>query len=317
MISRRAFFRSVGGLSAAGVSTAAYGVGIEPERLRITRYHPMPRQWPADFPLRIAVVADIHACDPWMSLERIEGIVERTNALNADLIVMLGDYVAGHHHVTRYIPAAEWAAVLAGLRAPLGVHAIMGNHDYWEDKAVQRVLRGPTVAHRALEAAGIPVYENDAVRLTKDGRAFWLAGLGDQLAFLPAARQRAVPLFGADDLTATLAKVTDDAPVILLAHEPNIALRVPSRVALQLSGHTHGGQVRVLGWSPAVPPQHGIRLAYGHMRLKCDVIISGGLGCSIVPMRVGVPPEIVEVTLGRTGQAVSESVFKPVGHRFA
>ena len=107
---------------------------------------------------------------------------------------------------------------------------------------------------------------------------------------------------GADDLARTLAKVTDDAPVILLAHEPDIALRVPSRVALQLSGHTHGGQVRLLGWSPAVPPKHGVRLAYGHLRLKCDVIISGGLGCSIMPFRVGVPPEIVLVTLARRGR---------------
>lgn len=300
MISRRHLIRSVGGLSALGISTAAYGVGIEPElRPRITRYHPMPRQWPADFPLKIAVIADIHACDPWMSLDRIESIVERTNALNADLIVLLGDYVAGHHHVTRIIPAGEWAGVLTGLKAPLGVHAVMGNHDYWDDKVVQRAGRGPTVAHRALEAAGIPVYENDVVRLTRNGRPFWLAGLGDQLAYAPSQRYGRIQLFGADDLTATLAKVTDDAPIILLAHEPYIATRVPARVALQLSGHTHGGQVRLFGWSPALPSQHGVPLVYGHLRLQCDVIISGGLGCSIMPVRVGVPPEIVEVTLGR------------------
>ncbi|MBR0710697.1 metallophosphoesterase [Bradyrhizobium liaoningense] len=306
MITRRRFIRSIGALSALGVSSAAYGVGVEPMlRLRVTRYHPTPRQWPADFPLKIAAIADIHACDPWMSLERIEGIVDRTNALKPDLIVLLGDYVAGLHQVTRFIPSSEWARVLAGLKAPLGVHAVMGNHDYWVDRVVQQAGQGPTVAHRALEAAGIPVYENDAVRLSKDGRSFWLAGLGDQLAFLPARRFRSTGRFGADDLTATLAKVTDDAPVILLAHEPNIAPRVPARVALQLSGHTHGGQVRLLGWSPAVPKQQGLRLAYGHVRLKCDVIISGGLGCSIMPVRVGVPPEIVEVTLGRAAPVVS------------
>lgn len=300
MITRRHLIRSIGSLSALGVSTAAYGVGVEPVlRLRVTRYRLTPRQWPADLPLKIAVIADIHACDPWMSLERIESIVDRTNALKADLIVLLGDYVAGLHQVTRMIPSSEWARVLAGLKAPLGVHAVMGNHDYWDDRTVQQAGHGPPLAHRALEAAGIPVYENDVVRLTKNGRPFWLAGLGDQLAFLPARRLRRMARFGADDLGATLAKVTDDAPIILLAHEPNIAPRVPARVALQLSGHTHGGQVRLLGWSPAVPTQHGIRLAYGHIRLKCDVIISGGLGCSIVPVRVGVPPEIVEVTLGR------------------
>lgn len=306
MISRRTFLKSIGGLSAFGVSTAAYGVGVEPVlRLRVTRYNFTPRQWPADFPLRIAALADLHACDPWMSLERIEAIVARTNALNADVIVMLGDYVAGHRHVTRFIPASEWAAVFAGLKAPLGVHAILGNHDYWDDRTVQRQGKGPTIARRALEAVGIPVYENDVVRLTKDGRPFWLAGLGDQVAWLPARRYRRIKRIGLDDLDATLAQVTDDAPVILLAHEPDVALRVPSRVALQLSGHTHGGQVRVLGWSPAVPPRNGVRLAYGRVRLKCDLIVSGGLGCSIVPLRVGVPPEIVLVNLGKAGEAVS------------
>ena len=274
-------------------------------QLGVTHYKLLPRQWPADFPLTIAVIADLHACDPWMSLERIGAIVERTNALHADVIVMLGDYVAGHRHVARTIPAREWAAVLAGLKASLGVHAILGNHDYWDDKAVQREGRGLTVARRALESVGIPVYENDVVRLTKDARAFWLAGLGDQMAWLPARRFRAVARIGVDDLGATLAKVTDTAPIILLAHEPGIALRVPSRVALQLSGHTHGGQVRLLGWSPAVPAHNGVRLAYGHVRMKCDVVISGGLGCSIVPFRLGVPPEIVLVTLGRSERAVA------------
>ena len=248
MISRRQFLRFVAGFGAFSASTAAYGFGIEPLlRLRVARYEISPPQWPAGFQLKIAVIADLHACDPWMSLEHIEAIVERTNALDADIIVMLGDYVAGHRHVTRYIAAGEWAPVLAGLKAPLGVHAILGNHDWWSDKAVQQQGQGPTVARRALEAAGIPVYENDAMRLTKAGRPFWLAGLGDQLAYLPARRFRPVKRIGVDDLAATLAKVTDDAPVVLLAHEPDVAMRVPARVALQLSGHTHGGQIRLFG----------------------------------------------------------------------
>jgi predicted MPP superfamily phosphohydrolase len=84
--------------------------------------------------------------------------------------------------------------------------------------------------------------------------------------------------------------------VILLAHEPDIAARVPARVALQLSGHTHGGQVRLFGWSPVSPS--GPKLVYGHIRMNSDIVISGGLGCSIMPFRIGVPPEIVLVTLG-------------------
>jgi len=303
MISRRHFLRLAGGLGATGISTVAYGFGEPALRLRVTRYDIPAAAMAGRFKLKIAVIADLHACDPWMSLERIESIVARTNALNADITVLLGDYVAGHRRVTRYIPCSEWAPVLAGLRAPLGVHAVLGNHDYWEDKAVQRDGHGDTIARRALEAAGIPVYENDVVRLTKAGRPFWLAGLGDQLAYLPARRFRPVRRIGVDDLTATLGKVTDDAPVILLAHEPDVAARVPARVALQLSGHTHGGQVRLLGWSPVAPS--GKKLAYGHIRMNCDVVVSGGLGCSIMPFRIGVPPEIVLVTLGGAGAVVS------------
>jgi predicted MPP superfamily phosphohydrolase len=306
MISRRQFFRFLAGLGAFSASSTAYGFGIEPLlRLRVARYDISPPQWPAGFQLKIAVIADLHACDPWMSLQHIEAIVERTNALEADVIVMLGDYVAGHRHVTRYIPPNEWASVLTGLKAPLGVHAILGNHDWWEDKTVQREGEGVTLARRALEAAGIPVYENDVKRLTKDNRPFWLAGLGDQLAYLPARRFRPIKRIGVDDLAATLAKVTDDAPVVLLAHEPDVAMRVPARVALQLSGHTHGGQVRLFGWSPVVPSRYGEKFAYGHSREKCDVIVSGGLGCSIMPFRLGVPPEIVLVTLGGAQSAIS------------
>jgi predicted MPP superfamily phosphohydrolase len=193
--------------------------------------------------------------------------------------------------------------VLGGLRAPLGVHAVLGNHDYWEDRTVQRDGHGTTIARRALEASGIPVYENDVVRLAKAGRPFWLAGLGDQLAYMPARRFRRGRRIGVDDLGATLAKVTDDAPIVLLAHEPDVAARVPARVALQLSGHTHGGQVCLLGWSPVAVS--GKQLTYGHSRMNCDVVVSGGLGCSIMPFRIGVPPEIVLVTLGAAGAAVS------------
>ena len=296
MISRRHLLQSFAGLGVAGVSTAAYGCGESALQLGVARYQITPPRWPAGLKLKIAAIADLHACDPWMSLDRIQSIVEHTNMLGADLVVLLGDYVAGHRHVTRFIPAQEWAPVLAGLKAPLGVHAILGNHDWWDDKTVQRNGQGSTLACRALEAAGIPVYENDAVRLTKAGRPFWLAGLGDQLAYMPARRFRPVRRIGVDDLGATLAKVTDDAPLILMAHEPDIARRVPARVALQLSGHTHGGQVRLLGWSPVSPSGSG--LAYGHIRINCDVIVSGGLGCSIMPFRLGVPPEIVLVTLG-------------------
>jgi predicted MPP superfamily phosphohydrolase len=263
MLSRRHFLKFTGGFGALGVSTTAY----EPVmRLGVTRYDLSPPRWPQGFQLRIAAIADLHACDPWMSIDRIYGIVERINGLNADIIVLLADYVAGHRHVTRFIAADEWAPVLSGLKAPLGVRAVLGNHDWWEDQTVQRDRKGPTHARRAREAAGIPVYENDAKRFAKDGQPFWLAGLGDQLAYLPARGFRPVRRIGVDDLGATLAKVTDDAPLILLAHGPDVAHRVPSRVSLQLSGYTHGGQVRMLGGSP-IAPTRCRKLVSGHARI--------------------------------------------------
>ena len=177
------------------------------------------------------------------------------------------------------------------------MHAVLGNHDWWDDLEAQRTGKGPVLGRRALERVGIPVYENDATRISKDGHAFWLAGLGDQIAFITGRRKRARRMFeGVDDLPGTLAKITDDAPVILLAHEPDIFSEVPNRVSLTLSGHTHGGQVRLFGYSPMVPSRYGNRYAYGHV-VEDDrhLIISGGLGCSILPVRIGMPPEIVMV----------------------
>jgi uncharacterized protein len=301
MISRRRFLRWLLTLGAAGALVPAYGAFETFRRPRITRYDLRPGRWPQGLDLTVAVIADIHACHPWMTAERIRSIVATTNALAADIIVLLGDFVVGGRFRRRFVTAEvapeEWAEALSALRAPLGVHAILGNHEWWSDPEVQKTWKGPPASRAVIESVGIPVYENDAVRLAKDGRAFWLAGLGDQDAFLPSRRLHPGRRYGVDDLAGTLAKVTDDAPIILLAHEPDIAARVPERVSLVLSGHTHGGQVRLFGWSPVVPSRYGNRFAYGHVRERCDLIVSGGLGCSIMPLRIGMPPEIVLVTL--------------------
>jgi predicted MPP superfamily phosphohydrolase len=305
LISRRGFFRFVRTLGVSGLGVAAYGFGFENFRWpRIAEYQVRPKLWPAGLSLKVAVIADIHACDPWMTAARMRSIVETTNGLGADLIVLLGDYAAGHKFVYEAVPSDEWSVALSGLKSPLGVHAILGNHDWWDDKSVQVTGVGPTYGRRALERVGIPVYENDVVRLTKDGKSFWLAGLGDQLAFWPSRRRYPGRRVGVDDLDATLAKVPDSEAVILLAHEPDIMVRVPERVALVLSGHTHGGQVRLFGWSPVVPSRYGNRFAYGHVREQCDLIVSGGLGCSIAPFRFGVAPEIVLVTIGDAAESV-------------
>ncbi len=294
MIGRRAFLKTLLGSAAALTALGSYAFGVEPAfRLAVRRYAPALPRWPEDLPLTMTIIADPHAGEPHMSRARLEEVVEAANALGSDLILLLGDYEASHPFVTRPVPVRDCAAVFRNLRAPLGVHAILGNHDWWDDRDAQRNRRGPIRARRAFEAVGIPVLENDAVRIEKDGRPFWLLGLGDQLAL------RGRPMVGVDDLEGTLSRVTDDAPAILLAHEPDIFPAVPDRIALTLSGHTHGGQVRVFGYSPMVPSRFGNRYAYGHVEEEGrHLIVSGGLGTSILPIRFGVPPEITHVTLG-------------------
>lgn len=100
MITRRHFLKALGATAVTGLSLGCYAFGIEPLRLRIQRYSVNPPQWPDDLKLRIVALADIHACKPWMSVERIEYIAQQANQLQPDLIVLLGDYAAGHPWVT-------------------------------------------------------------------------------------------------------------------------------------------------------------------------------------------------------------------------
>ena len=308
IVTRRQVLRTLGLGAAGSLALGSYAVAVEPlRRLAVTRYAVTPPGWTPGLRLRVALVADLHACEPWMGVGRIERIVAATNALSPDLVLLLGDYAAGPRPRTADVPAEAWAGALAGLAAPLGRYAVMGNHDWWDDAAAQRRGHGPTVGHVALERAGIHVLENDAVRLVHDGRPFWVAGLGDQIALLPRGAAGRRRQRGVDDLAGTLARVADGAPVVLMAHEPDVFPRVPAGpggVALTVSGHTHGGQVRLFGHAPVVPSRYGDRYAYGHVvetradGVRAHLVVSGGLGCSVAPIRFGVPPEVVVVELG-------------------
>jgi uncharacterized protein len=283
-LTRRAMLSGIALTGLAGSATAAYATGVEPFELVITSYRPKLPRWPAGRSLSISVIADLHAGGPNMTLRHIRQVVDATNALQSDLIVLLGDYVATHRFVTERVPYEAWAGELARLRAPLGTWAVLGNHDWWlDDQKIRHVLAG----------AGIPVLENGAVRLAAKSGGFWLAGLGDQLAL----RLSRGGFRGVDDLPRTLAGVDTDDPIILLAHEPDVFPSVPERVALTLSGHTHGGQIRVpLLWERQLTSLG--RFAYGHIvDAQRHMIVSGGLGTSVVPVRLGVPPEVVRIDL--------------------
>lgn len=307
-LTRRRFLQTLGLGALTSAALGSYAFAIEPlYRLKVTRYRITPMDWPQGLTLKVALIADVHACNPWMGIERMEEIVLRTNALNPDLTLLLGDFSAGMaRFVTSYVPSRDWAPIFAGLKAPLGRYAVLGNHDWWEDQEAQMRGVGPTFGQLALEEAGVPVLENQALRLSKNGHGFWLAGLGDQLALLPRRAYGRDSWQGRDDLPATLAAVSDDAPILLMAHEPDIfpAVRSARRnVSVTLSGHTHGGQFRLLGYSPVVPSRYKNRYAYGHIQephadgSPAHLVVSGGLGCSIAPVRFGVPPEIVLLEL--------------------
>jgi uncharacterized protein len=304
---RRKTILRVAGDAAAGVQAAWGGARRgEPEtRVRVVRHRIAPADWPRGLPpLTIACIADPHIGGPDTPPELLERLVERTNALAPDMVALLGDYGADHRIAPRgRVGMAEVAAILAELRAPLGVHAVLGNHDWWEDPDTQGFRRKPLPeAAEAFARAGLPVLHNAQRLVHHAGRPVRVAGLGSQWAYyLRRGGHR-----GADDIERTLDGAGDGAPTILLAHEPDIFPGVPEAVAVTLAGHTHGGQVRMGRWAPVVPSRFGNRYAYGHVEeAGRHLVVSGGIGSSLMPIRLGVPPEITLVELASATASVA------------
>jgi uncharacterized protein len=297
-------------LSATGASFGGYAMA-EPFRLRVTRYAFTPRAWPCGLRLKLAVIADLHIIEPFMGVSRVAQIVARTNALAPDAVLLLGDYEPGFgmRKWARRVGGSvvdrdDWTRELGRLKAPLGVHGVLGNHDWWEDAMAQDRRCGPTATGLALERAGIRMHENSAVRVIHQGEPIWICGLGDQWAFHKYRPERGTrfQFVGTDDLAGMLGQVSDDAPVVMMAHEPDVFAEMgglADRVSLTVSGHTHGGQISLMGYTPVVPSRYGARYAYGHIiESERHLVVSGGLGCSGLPLRFGAPPEVVLIELG-------------------
>ena len=259
------------------VCVVGWAFFIEPARLVVRQQTLAVDTLPSSLSgLKIAVLADIHAGAWYIDERKLRLIVERTNALQPDLIVILGDYISGGRRDHEMDPEV-FAPLLKDFRAPLGVYSVLGNHDWWFDGNRVR---------RALETNGIKVLENEVAKLDARGTSFWLVGLSDLWT-----RPQLV--------TETLANVPADAPLIALTHNPDIFPQLPPGVSLLLAGHTHGGQVSLpfIGTVVTVS-KFGNRYISGHiLENGRHLFITTGIGTSIYPVRFGVPPEIVLLTI--------------------
>jgi len=200
----------------------------------------------------------------------LEQTFDRLSALRPDLILLGGDLTTAR--IEDFIDAQ---AAFRRLRAPLGVYAVLGNHDHYTGQA--RRLR------RMLDDCGIETLHNRGLPLHRDGQTLTLAGVDDLLMGQPDLRRA---LRGAEP------------PVILLSHNPDLFFEaVRAGVALMLSGHTHGAQIRVPGL-PVLVRQSRYRLDEGRYRAgETELVVSRGLGATGVPWRAACPPEAVWLTL--------------------
>lgn len=262
---------------AAGLSVAALAAWagwFEPRRLIVREHELELPHWPERLAgLRAGVMSDLHAGVPHAGLPAIRRAVDTLNAHEPDVHLLLGDYLDASQFLRRDIAPERVADELARLRAPLGTVAVIGNHD-WRSSGDRM--------WRALSGVGITVLEDRAVEL--DG--FWVAGLADLRHRRP-------------DIGAALREVPDEAPVIVLSHDPDMFPGIPNRVSLTLSGHTHGGQVAIpVIRRPLLPSYYGERYAAGHVvEHGRHLLVTSGVGTSGLPIRLLRPPEVVIVTL--------------------
>ena len=252
---------------------AAWAFWLEPSSLELREYRLEIPHWPRSLAgLRIAAVADIHVGSPFNGLDKLEQIVALTNQSKPDLIVLLGDYVIDGVTGGEFVPPNKLAPVLAKMQAPLGVWAVLGNHDWWLD--AERV-------QNTLEHHGIRVLEDSSAPIHHGSGEFWLTGIRDFWE-------------GRPNIQRALQEVPEDSPTVAITHNPDIFPRVPPRVNLLIAGHTHGGQVSIPFFGPViVPSSYRQRYAAGHIvEDGRHLFVSTGLGTSILPVRFLVPPEI-------------------------
>lgn len=243
--------------------------------------------------MSIAVMSDLHVAAPWVSLQEIEQITHTVNAAQPDLIILAGDFLAGHTIPGRRANAVEIVDALSNLTAPQGVYAILGNHDWQDCRLSHETNRERNSVVEAFEPSSISLLRNAHVQQEHRGQRYSLVGFDSQI---PTPGDWTSGLHQPD---LAFEGTPKDAPAILLAHEPDYFQDKDPRADLQISGHTHGGQMNLFGWRPLTPSQFGPKFAYGHhMSGNRHLVVSGGIGFSGLPMRIGQPSEITMIKVG-------------------
>jgi len=264
---------------------ALFGIGlsfdafvVEPGRLVVNRQELRLPRWPAELSgVRVAFISDLHVGSPHWGRSHLHELVMRVNAEQPDLILLGGDYMINDIWFGSPVAADSIGAELGQLRAPLGVFAVLGNHDWWNN--------GPKV-RAAFEARGVTVLDDEVRRLHFGGKSFCLLGVRDETERLRSAQKE-------------LELALPGMPLLVLVHEPDIFPLLDERATLTLAGHTHGGQVDLpLIGRPIVPSRFGSRYAAGHVvEGGRHLFVTTGVGTSIIPVRFRVPPEIALLTL--------------------
>lgn len=280
-INRRKFIKLAAAGGVAGV--AADSAFLEPNHPRLIRKEIALRRWPGRLDgFTIALLSDFHY-DPFFSVHPIRSAVEVVNGLHPDLVALTGDFVSMPTIGSPLKGAANaepCAALLRKLKARHGVWSALGNHDSFTD---------PERVANALKAVAIPPLINQSIPIERDGARFWLSAVDDVLG-------------GGADLARTLRGIPPDEAVVLMAHEPDYAdyvARYP--VDLQLSGHTHGGQVR-LPFLPAIYlPDLAKKYVWGLFKIReLTLYTNAGIGTVELPLRWNCPPEVTFITVRKS-----------------
>lgn len=278
---RRRFLQSA---VAAGVGVALYGATHGRHEIEVVRRTIAIRNLPDAFVgFRLVQVSDIHLVEwtePWF----LQRTVDQVNAMNPDLVTLTGDFISrGPRSLTvTYKAMPVCAEILSTIRCPWK-YGVLGNHD---------AMAAPRLVTEMLRDRGIPVLINKFVPIERGSKRLWLCGIDDAAAGVPYLTD-AVP-------------ARPDAPVILMAHEPDFADHVRKHprfplVDLMLSGHSHGGQIRLPWVGPLVLPPLGQKYVAGHYQVQhMQLYVNRGLGTVGIPMRLNCAPEITELTLVRS-----------------